>query len=52
MKEKKPYTKYLKQPVPMRLERDSVEYFNLLATEIGASSQTPINLYLRDCVIN
>ena len=49
---KNPYTKYLKQPVTMRLDRDSVSYFKSLATEIGIPYQTLINLYLRDCAVN
>lgn len=49
---KNPYTKYLKQPVTMRLDRDSVEYFKSLAEETGIPYQTLINLYLRDCATN
>jgi uncharacterized protein (DUF4415 family) len=44
-----PYIKYLKQPITMRLERDSVDYFKALAEESGIPYQTLINLYLRDC---
>ncbi len=46
---KNPYTKYLKQPVTIRLDRDSVDYFKSLAEESGIPYQTLINLYLRDC---
>jgi len=46
---KNPYTKYLKQPVTMRLDKDSVEYFKNLSEETGIPYQTLINLYLRDC---
>jgi uncharacterized protein (DUF4415 family) len=46
---KNPYTKYLKQPITMRLDRDSVDYFKSLAEESGIPYQTLINLYLRDC---
>ena len=49
---KNPYTKYLKQPGTMRLDRDSVDYFKSLAEEVGIPYQTLINLYLRDCTIN
>ena len=49
---KNPYIKYLKQPVTIRLDRDSVEYFKSLADEVGIPYQTLINLYLRDCTIN
>ena len=49
---KNPYTKYLKQPVTMRLDRDTVAYFKLMAEETGIPYQTLINLYLRDCAIH
>jgi len=49
---KNPYTKFLKQPVTMRLDRESVEYFKSLSEESGIAYQTLINLYLRDCTIN
>ena len=47
-----PYIKYLKQPVTMRLDKDSVDYFKSLAEESGIPYQTLINLYLRDCAAN
>ncbi len=47
---KNPYIKFLKQPVTMRLDKDSVDYFKSLAEESGIPYQTLINLYLRDCV--
>lgn len=46
---KNPYIKYLKQPVTIRLDKDSVEYFKALSEESGIPYQTIINLYLRDC---
>ena len=46
-----PYTKYLKHPVTMRLDRDTVAYFKSMAEEKGIPYQTLINLYLRDCAI-
>jgi uncharacterized protein (DUF4415 family) len=49
---KNPYTKYLKQPVTMRLDKDSIAYFKGLAEESGIPYQTLINLYLRDCASN
>ena len=49
---KNPYIKYLKQPITMRLDRDSVDYFKSLAEESGIPYQTLINLYLRDCAAN
>jgi uncharacterized protein (DUF4415 family) len=47
-----PYVKYLKQPVTMRLDSDSVDYFKSLAEETGIPYQTLINLYLRDCALH
>ena len=49
---KNPYIKYLKQPVTMRLDRDSIKYFKSLAEETGIPYQTLINLYLRDCAVH
>ena len=49
---KNPYIKYLKQPVTMRLDKDSLEYFKSLSEESGIPYQTLINLYLRDCAAN
>jgi predicted DNA binding CopG/RHH family protein len=43
---KNPYTKHLKQPVTMRLDKDSIAYFKGLAEESGIPYQTLINLYL------
>jgi predicted DNA binding CopG/RHH family protein len=39
---KNPYTKFLKQPVTMRLDKDSVDYFKSLAEESGIPYQTLI----------
>lgn len=49
---KNPYIKYLKQPVTMRLDKDSIDYFKALSEESGIPYQTLINLYLRDCAAN
>ncbi len=49
---KNPYLKHLKQPVTMRLDRDTIAYFKSLAEEIGIPYQSLINLYLRDCAMN
>jgi uncharacterized protein (DUF4415 family) len=48
---KNPYTKRLKQPVTIRLDRDTVAYFRSLAAESGLPYQSLINLYLRDCAL-
>lgn len=49
---KNPYIKRLKQPVTMRLDKDTVEYFKSMAEETEIPYQTLINLYLRDCAAN
>ena len=49
---KNPYTKYLKQPVTMRLDSETVAYFKSMAEETGIPYQSLINLYLRDCAVH
>jgi predicted DNA binding CopG/RHH family protein len=48
---KNPYVKLLKQPVTLRLDRDSVTYFKTIAAKTGLPYQQLINLYLRDCAV-
>lgn len=48
---KNPYLKLLKQPVTIRLDRQTVEYFRGLAEKTGLPYQSLINLYLRDCAL-
>lgn len=49
---KNPYPKLLKQPVTIRLDRDTVVYFKRLSRKIGLPYQQLINLYLRDCAVH
>lgn len=49
---KNPYIKLLKQPVTMRLDRDTISYFKEMSEKTGIPYQSLINLYLRDCAIN
>ena len=46
---KNPYVKRLKQPITIRLDKDTIAYFKSLASEIGMPYQNVINLYLREC---
>ena len=46
---KNPYVKYLKDPITIRLDRDTVTYFKSMAGKTGLPYQNLINLYLRDC---
>lgn len=44
-----PYAKRLKLQVTIRLDADTLDYFNSLAGQTGIPYQTLINLYLREC---
>jgi predicted DNA binding CopG/RHH family protein len=46
---KSPYAAALKTSVTIRLDKDSVEYFKNLSSNVGIPYQSLINLYLRDC---
>jgi len=48
---KNPYTKYLKQPITIRLDEGVIEYFKTLSDKNGIPYQTLINLYLKDCAM-
>jgi predicted DNA binding CopG/RHH family protein len=50
--QKNPYSKHLKQPVTMRLDKSTIAYFKSLAEELGMPYQSLINLYLRDCALH
>ncbi len=47
---KNPYIRDLKKQVTIRLDSDTIIYFQHLAEDNGIPYQTLINLYLRDCV--
>lgn len=49
---KNPYIKHLKQPITIRLDKNTVSYFKALSTDLGMSYQNLINLYLRDCALS
>jgi predicted DNA binding CopG/RHH family protein len=49
---KNPYIKYLKQPVTMRLDIETIAYFKSIAEETGIPYQSLINFYLRDCALH
>jgi len=44
-----PYAKALKRQVTIRLGRDVLDYFQVMAVRKGVPYQSLINLYLRDC---
>ena len=46
---KNPYARRLKRQITIRLDKDTLAYFDQLADETGIPYQTLINLYLREC---
>jgi uncharacterized protein (DUF4415 family) len=49
---KNPFIGRLKQPITIRLDKDTIGYFKALSKELGMPYQHLINLYLRDCAFN
>jgi uncharacterized protein (DUF4415 family) len=47
---KNPYSRMLKTQITIRIDKDTIDYFKLLAAESQISYQNLINMYLRDCV--
>ena len=48
---KNPYAKYLKKQISIKINNETIDYFQNLATETGIPYQTLINMYLTDCAI-
>lgn len=46
---KNPYIHQLKKQLTIRLDTETIEYFQHLSKENGIPYQTLMNLYLRDC---
>ncbi len=46
---KNPYAKRLKKQLTIRLDTETIAYFQELSREMGLPYQSLINLYLRDC---
>jgi hypothetical protein len=44
-----PYAKRLKKQLTIRLDTDTISYFQGLSKELGLPYQTLMNRYLRDC---
>lgn len=45
-----PYTKLLKRQITIRLDFQTIAYFQALGEKVGLPYQSLINLYLKDCV--
>ena len=50
--QRNPYIKRLKQPITIRLDKNTIDYFKTLSSQIGMPYQNLINLYLRDCALH
>lgn len=46
-----PYAKRLKKSLTIRLDVDTVDYFQKLAGQMALPYQTLMNMYLRDCAM-
>jgi uncharacterized protein (DUF4415 family) len=44
-----PYAQKLKKQITIRLDEDTIAYFNNMAEDKGIPYQSLTNLYLRDC---
>lgn len=44
-----PYAKRLKRQLTIRLDEDTISYFQGLSREMSLPYQTLMNMYLRDC---
>lgn len=47
-----PYAKRLKRQLTIRIDEETVGYFQELSGELGVPYQTLINMYLRDCAVS
>ncbi len=46
---KNPYAKRLKRQLTIRVDPDTIDYFQELSRELSLPYQTLMNMYLRDC---
>lgn len=46
---KNPYAKRLKKQLTIRLDTETISYFQALSRELALPYQTLMNMYLRDC---
>ena len=45
-----PYARSLKRQITIRIDKETIAYFQDQATRVGLPYQSLINLYLRDCM--
>jgi uncharacterized protein (DUF4415 family) len=46
---KNPYAKLLKRQLTIRLDHETIEYFQKMSDDLSIPYQTLINMYLREC---
>jgi uncharacterized protein (DUF4415 family) len=46
---KNPYAKRLKRQLTIRLDQDTIDYFQEMGRDLSLPYQTLINMYLREC---
>ena len=46
-----PYAKRLKKQLTIRIDAETIGYFQELSRELAVPYQTLINMYLRDCAV-
>ena len=49
---KNPYAKRLKRQLTIRLDEETIEYFQQMAKDLSIPYQTLINMYLRECALS
>ena len=49
---KNPYAKRLKKQLTIRIDAETIGYFQELSRELAVPYQTLINMYLRDCAVS
>jgi len=49
---KNPYAKRLKRQLTIRLDQDTIDYFQEMARDLSLPYQTLINMYLRECAVS
>ena len=47
-----PYAKRLKRQLTIRLDQETIDYFQEMATDLSLPYQTLINMYLRECAVS
>ena len=49
---KNPYAKRLKRQLTIRLDQDTIDYFQEMGRDLSLPYQTLINMYLRECAVS